>query len=66
MEVLLTPDLQARLSQIAAHQGRAKEALVVESVEHPVSYDGCSSAKFRRAWRPPIAENSQITMKSGS
>ena len=39
MEVPLTPDLQAKLSQIAAHQGRAKEVLVVEALERLVSYD---------------------------
>ena len=39
MEVPLNPDLQAKLTRIAAQQGRAKEALVVEAVERMVSYD---------------------------
>ena len=39
MEVLLTPDLQAKLARLAAQQGRATEALVVEAVERMVSYD---------------------------
>lgn len=39
MEVPLTPALQAKLSQLAAQQGRATEALVVEAVERMVSYD---------------------------
>lgn len=39
MEVPLNPDLQAKLSRIAAQQGRAKEALVVEAIERMVSYD---------------------------
>jgi predicted transcriptional regulator len=39
MEIPLTPDLQAKLSRLAAQQGRASEALVVEAVERMVSYD---------------------------
>ncbi len=39
MEILLTPDLQAKLTRLAAQQGRAKEALVVEAVERMVNYD---------------------------
>jgi len=36
MEISLTPDLQAKLTRLAAQQGRAKEALVVEAVERMV------------------------------
>jgi predicted transcriptional regulator len=39
MEVPLDPQLQAKLSRLAAEQGRASEALVVEAVERPVNYD---------------------------
>jgi len=39
MEVPLTPDLQMKLSRLAAEQGRATEALVVEAVERMVNYD---------------------------
>jgi predicted transcriptional regulator len=39
MEILLTPDLQAKLNRLAAQQGRATEALVVEAVERMVNYD---------------------------
>ncbi len=39
MEIILTPDLQAKLTRLAAQQGRAKEALVVEAVERMVNYD---------------------------
>jgi predicted transcriptional regulator len=39
MEIPLTPDLQAKLSRLAAQQGRAKEVLVVEAVERMVNYD---------------------------
>jgi len=39
MEVHLTPDLEAKLSSLAAHQGRAAEALVQEAVERLVDYD---------------------------
>jgi predicted transcriptional regulator len=40
MEVSLNPDLQAKLSRLAAQQGRASEALIVEAVERMVNYDG--------------------------
>ena len=39
MEVPLDPELQAKLGRLAAQQGRASEALVVEAVERMVSYD---------------------------
>jgi predicted transcriptional regulator len=39
MEVPLNPHLQAKLSRLAAEQGRASEALVVEAVERLVNYD---------------------------
>jgi predicted transcriptional regulator len=39
MDVPLNPDLQAKLSRLAAQQGRASEALVVEAVERMVNYD---------------------------
>jgi predicted transcriptional regulator len=39
MEVQLPPDQQARLSSMAAAQGRAAEALVQEAVERFLNYD---------------------------
>jgi predicted transcriptional regulator len=39
MDVPLNPDLQAKLRRLAAEQGRASEALIVEAVERLVSYD---------------------------
>ena len=39
MEVPLNPDLQAKLSRLAAQQGCATETLVVEAVERMVNYD---------------------------
>lgn len=39
MEVNLKPDLEAKLTRLAAQQGRDREALVVEAVERMVSYD---------------------------
>jgi predicted transcriptional regulator len=39
MEVSLTPELEAKLSRLAAEQGRAREALVIEAVERMVNYD---------------------------
>jgi predicted transcriptional regulator len=39
MDVPLNPDLQTKLSRLAAQRGRASEALVIEAVERMVSYD---------------------------
>ena len=39
MEVLLNAELQAKLTRMAAQQGRATESLVVEAVERMVNYD---------------------------
>ncbi len=39
MEVRLTSDLQTKLAQLAAQQGRDSEAMVVEAVERMVNYD---------------------------
>ena len=39
MEVRLGPDLQAKLAQLAAQQGRDSESLVVDAAERMVNYD---------------------------
>jgi predicted transcriptional regulator len=39
MEVHLSNDLEAKLTQLAAQQGRDSSALVVEAVERMVDYD---------------------------
>jgi predicted transcriptional regulator len=39
MEVNLDPDLQARLRQLAAQQGRDSETLAREAIERLVDYD---------------------------
>jgi predicted transcriptional regulator len=39
MEVDLTPDLQAKLTRLAAEQGRDTKTLVREAVERLVDYD---------------------------
>ena len=39
MEVNLTPDLQDKLTRLAAEQGRDPQALVLEAVERLVDYD---------------------------
>lgn len=39
MVVHFTPDLEAKLTRLATHQGRAAEALVQETVEQLVDYD---------------------------
>jgi predicted transcriptional regulator len=39
MEVTLHPDVQAKLSRLAAEQGRDAEALAREAIERFVDYD---------------------------
>jgi predicted transcriptional regulator len=39
MELRLTPELAARLSRLAAQQGREVQALAQESIERLVDYD---------------------------
>jgi predicted transcriptional regulator len=39
MEVILSPELEAKLKQKAAQQGRDSQSLVQEAVERLVSYD---------------------------
>ena len=39
MEIRLNPELEAKLSRLAAEQGRDNESLVVEAVERMVNYD---------------------------
>lgn len=39
MEVPISPDLLEKLNRVAAEQGRASEALVIEAVERLVNYD---------------------------
>jgi predicted transcriptional regulator len=39
MEVCFTPELQAKLTRLAAEQGRESESLVLEAVERMVDYD---------------------------
>ena len=39
MEVRFSPELQAKLSRLAAEQGRDKEVLVIEAVERAINYD---------------------------
>jgi predicted transcriptional regulator len=39
MDVHFKPDLQAKLSRLATHQGRPAETLVQEAVERLVDYD---------------------------
>ena len=39
MEVILSPELEAKLKEKAAQQGRDSQSLVQEAVERLVSYD---------------------------
>ena len=48
MEVRLKPELQEKLSRIAAEQGRDSESLVVEAVERLVNYDEWFAAELEK------------------
>ena len=39
MEVRFSPELQSKLTRLAAEQGRDTEVLVIEAVERAINYD---------------------------
>jgi len=39
MEVPINPELQAKVGKLAAQQGRAVEAVIIEAVENMVNHD---------------------------
>lgn len=39
MEISLTPEIEIKLSRLAADQGRSLQALVSEAIERMVAYD---------------------------
>lgn len=47
MEVKLKPELAAKLSRLAAEQGRESEALVIEAVEKLIDYDEWFASQVR-------------------
>jgi predicted transcriptional regulator len=55
MEVKLSPELQAKLDNIAAQQGRDAASLVHEAVERLMVTTSGSSARCKKAWRRSIA-----------
>ena len=64
MEVHLDPDVEARLSRLAAEQGRPSEVLVQEAVERLVDYDDWFLSEVNRgreaADRGEFVEHSEI------
>ncbi len=64
MEVQLTPDQQARLTRIAADQGRDAETLVREAVERLLTHDGWFAQEVGRgiaeADRGELLEQSEV------
>jgi predicted transcriptional regulator len=45
MEIVLTPDLEGKLTRLASTQGRDASTLVVEAVERLVEYDAWFAAQ---------------------
>jgi predicted transcriptional regulator len=64
MEIPLAPDLQAKLSRLAAQKGQATEALVVEAVERMVNYDAWFLAEVENglaaAERGELVEHAEV------
>jgi predicted transcriptional regulator len=66
MEIPLSHDLQAKLSRLAAQQGRPTAALATEAIERMVNHDEWFLSEVQKALLPQIAENLKITTKFGS
>jgi predicted transcriptional regulator len=69
MDVHLSPELQTKLTHLAAEQGRAAEALVQEAVERLVEYDEWFSqevAKGLAAARGELVEHDEIARRIAS
>jgi predicted transcriptional regulator len=64
MEVPLNPDLQSKLSRLAAQQGRSSETLVVEAVERMLNYDEWFMGEVEKglaaADRGEVVEHNQV------
>jgi len=64
MEIPLAPDLQAKLSRLAAQKGQATEALVVEAMERMVNYDAWFLAEVENglaaAERGELVEHAEV------
>jgi predicted transcriptional regulator len=48
MEVQFSPDLEAKLTNLAEQQGRDRTGLVIEAVERLVDYDAWFSAEVEK------------------
>ncbi|MGH2410336.1 MAG: CopG family ribbon-helix-helix protein [Chloroflexota bacterium] len=70
MEVQLSPDLQAKLTHLAAAQGRAAEVLVQEAVERLVNYDEWFSQEVDKglaaAARGEFVEHDEVARRIAS
>ncbi len=66
MNIPLSPDLEAKLARLAAEQGRAADALVIEPVERLVSYDEWFLKEVEKVWRQLIMTNLSIMRVSES
>jgi predicted transcriptional regulator len=70
MEVNLSPDLQAKLTQLAAEQGRPPEALVQDAVARLVNYDEWFLAEVEKglaaAARGEFVEHEEVARRIDS
>jgi predicted transcriptional regulator len=66
MEVHFTSELEAKLTRLAAEQGRKTEALVQEAVERFINFDEWFMREVEKAWRPLTGASSLNTRKSAS
>jgi predicted transcriptional regulator len=57
MEVHLNPDVQDKLSRLAAARACYAEMLAREAIERFVDYDEWFSARWKKDWPPPTRAN---------
>jgi predicted transcriptional regulator len=64
MNVRFSPELEAKLTRLAAEQGRDREAIVVEAVERALNYDEWFASEVEKgiaaADRGELVEHEEI------
>jgi hypothetical protein len=64
MDVLFSPEVEAKLNRAAAEQGRNAESLLQEAVERLLNYNEWFARQGKKACPPPSAASSSNTTTS--
>jgi predicted transcriptional regulator len=64
MELRLKPETEAKLSRLAAEQGRDSESLIAEAVERFIDLDEWFVQELQKVWMPPTAGSPLLTKTS--